>query len=194
MNVLGMNKDYTVRGHFCSILYTHIHTSGFQSFGISQLSIRDCEHKVRNSGHSENLKNTLGWHWSMTLQKFQMYTAVIHHLCVALCAQHSEASLPLSPCIWPPLPPSNSSHSPSPLVATLLLSVSPGLVGWLVACFLFYIPHVNNIIWFLSGLFCLAWDSQDSPMLSQVAVFHPFYGWVVFYCKYVPHLLYLIIS
>lgn len=36
-NVLVMNKDYKVQGNFCSILYTHIHTSGFQSFGISQL-------------------------------------------------------------------------------------------------------------------------------------------------------------
>ena len=39
----------------------------------------------------------------------------------------------------------------------------------------------------LSGLFTD--ESLVPSMLLQMALFHSFYGWVIFYCIYVPHLL-----
>ena len=54
--------------------------------------------------------------------------------------------------------------------------------------FHFYIPHMSWIIWFLaySDLFFLVWYSQGPSILSQRAVFHLFYGWVVFHSIHVP--------
>ena len=40
----------------------------------------------------------------------------------------------------------------------------------------------------LSDLFHLVWSSTVASMLLQMALFHSFYDWVIFYCIYAPHL------
>ena len=42
----------------------------------------------------------------------------------------------------------------------------------------------------LSDLLHSAWHSLGPSMLLQMALFHSFYGWIVFYCIYVTHLVY----
>ena len=69
------------------------------------------------------LLNLLGWHWLIQLYRFQVYDAILHHLCVVLCVHHLKSSLLPSPSTLP-LPSSTCPHSPSPLVMTRLLSVS----------------------------------------------------------------------
>ena len=39
----------------------------------------------------------------------------------------------------------------------------------------------------LSGLLPLVWSSLTLSMLLQMALFHSFYGWVIFHCMYVLH-------
>ena len=41
----------------------------------------------------------------------------------------------------------------------------------------------------LSDLFHWAWYPPGPSMLLQMAEFHSFYGWVIFHCVYIPHLL-----
>ena len=38
-------------------------------------------------------KKLLGWHWLIRLCKFQVYSYVIHHPCISLCAHHPKFSL-----------------------------------------------------------------------------------------------------
>ena len=42
----------------------------------------------------------------------------------------------------------------------------------------------------LSDLLHLVWHSLGSSILLQMAIFHSFYGWGIFYCIYTPHFLY----
>ena len=46
-----------------------------------------------------------------------------------------------------------------------------------------------GIFLFRSGLLHLVWESLVPPMLLQMALVCHFYGWVIFHCMYVPHLL-----
>ena len=48
----------------------------------------------------------------------------------------------------------------------------------------------SNIIFVfsLSDLLYSVWQSQGPSMLLEMALFHSFYGWVIFYCIYMPHL------
>ena len=41
-----------------------------------------------------------------------------------------------------------------------------------------------------SSLLHLVWSSLVLPMFLQMALFHSFYGWVIFHCIYAPHFLY----
>ena len=43
----------------------------------------------------------------------------------------------------------------------------------------------------VSDLLLLVWQSPRSSKLLQTTLFYSFYGWVIFHCIYVPHLLYL---
>ena len=42
----------------------------------------------------------------------------------------------------------------------------------------------------LSDLLHSVWQTLGPPTSLQITPFHLFYGWVIFYCIYVPHLLY----
>ena len=42
----------------------------------------------------------------------------------------------------------------------------------------------------VSGLLLSVWQSPRSSKLLQTTLFYSFYGWVIFHCIYVPHLLY----
>ena len=46
---------------------------------------------------------------------------------------------------------------------------------------------MSDIIWYLSlsDLLHLVWSSLGPCMLLQMAIFHSFYGWVIFHCIYV---------
>ena len=44
--------------------------------------------------------------------------------------------------------------------------------------------------WVANANTCLVWWCLGPFMLLQMALFHSFYGSVIFYCQYVPHLLY----
>ena len=91
-----------------------------------------------------------------------------------------------------------TSYSIPPLAPSALATIAYSLCLWVCFCFvdkfvcvLFQIPHISDIIWYLSfsDLLHLVWQSLVASML-QVAVLHSFYGWVVFHCIYVPHLIY----
>ena len=47
-----------------------------------------------------------------------------------------------------------------------------------------------DICIFLSGLFHLVWQSLGSSMLLQMVLFPSVYGWAIFHCICIPHLLY----
>ena len=57
-------------------------------------------------------------------------------------------------------------------------------------CIIFQIPHINDIIWYLSlhDLLHLAWYSLGPSMLPQGAIFYSFYDWVIFHCVYLQYL------
>ena len=90
------------------------------------------------------------------LYRFQVYTSMIHHLYIALCAHHLKSYRIKHPkshqhifdLLYPLLP-----QLPFPLVTTILLSVSISfcLFSFLFICFFqFCIPHMSKIIWFLT--------------------------------------------
>ena len=76
--------------------------------------------------------NLLGWHWLITLYRFQVYISMIHDLQIALCAHHLRSNHLPSPYVWPLLLPS----TPFPLVTTILLSVSMSF------CLFFLLVHL----------------------------------------------------
>ena len=77
----------------------------------------------------------------------------------------------------------------SPLIPLLPATIIP----LSMSLFIFYFLSISHI-WvkscssyhFPSDLFHLTWYSQDPFMLSQMAIFHLFNGWVVLHCVYVP--------
>ena len=82
--------------------------------------------------------NLLGWHWLIRFYRFQVYISMIHDLYIALCL-HLKPNHPPSPWIRPPLP----FTAPRPLP-----SGNHHTVVCVYEC-QFYIPHMNEIIWFL---------------------------------------------
>ena len=112
----------------------------------------------------------------MKLYRFQMCNSIINHLYMALCAHQPKSNLPLSQYIWPPLLftipqlpfPSSNHHAV--------------ICVWVLVCLSCLICFFMSDIWvksygswlFSSGLFCLAWYSEDLSTLTQMAVFHPF--------------------
>lgn len=93
--------------------------------------------------------------------------SMIHHLYTALYIHHPKSSLFLSPYIWLPLPSSFSLHHPDPFLSGNHYNVVCLWVYlfWLfVCCFLFYVPHMREIIWFLSFS---AWLTSPSMVLSR---------------------------
>ena len=116
---------------------------------------------------------------------------MLWHLCTLLCAHHPESSFILSPCMWPTLPSLSSPHSPSLLVTTILLSISRTVVCCFFVLYSTYEwTHIflSFSIWFISHRIILC-----PSMLSWMAVFHLFYGWIAFHWIYGPHLLYPVI-
>ena len=113
----------------------------------------------------------LGWHWVTKLYRFSVYSSVVHHLYIALCVYHPKSNLLPSPCVWilPLL-------TLSPLSTCPCLWVLVCLSCLFACCFQFYIPHMREIIWFLTFSDLLRWAeySQGPPMLLQRAAFHPF--------------------
>lgn len=116
----------------------------------------------------------MGWHWSIRLCKFQVYTSMTH----------SWATLVLY--YVPTMLPSGNCHTIVCLWAFVYLFL-------FICCFHFnLIPHMCEIIWvtFSVWLICLAWYSQ-SPSMSKMVVSH-LYVWVALHYIYVP-ILYSII-
>ena len=100
---------------------------------------------------------------------------------------------------------SNSLHRLIPSSQSFPLPCSPqantGLFSMSVSLFLFHsytgLYHILDFTfkWYdsclsLSDLLCLVWDSLSPSVLLQMALFHSFYGWVVFHCICEQHLLY----
>ena len=113
----------------------------------------------------------IGWHWLIRSYWFQIHISVVHDLYM-YCVPVTQSQIIFHHHEFGPLCPLLTPH---PLLVTV------------VYAFQFYVPYMSEIIWFLafSDLLRLACYSQDSSMLSQVAVFHLF--WLsVFHCVYVP--------
>lgn len=105
-----------------------------------------------------------------------------------LCAHHLTAGLPRSPCIWPPSPlhpplapfPSANYHSVVCVYEFVCLSVL------FVHLLLFYIPHMCEIIKFLSFVICLVLLSLSTILArsihvvanSNIASFILFFRWL----------------
>ena len=112
------------------------------------------------------LLNLLGWHWQITLYRFQVYNSIMYHLYTVLCVQHSKSSLLpslfitplLSPtCIQFPFPSGNQHiclclwgfvvcliHSffhPIPQPLSPLTTVSLFSMSLFLICLLFYLVY-----------------------------------------------------
>ena len=72
-------------------------------------------------------------------------------------------------------------------IVTVLYMITP----WLILKLWVWTFRSPSPIFALSDLFCLAQSPQGSSRLSQMARFPSSYGWVIFHCKHMPHLLYL---
>ena len=84
--------------------------------------------------------NLLGWLWLIRLYRFQVYTSMTHDQHVALCGCHQKSNHLLSSCICLPLPFTVPCSLPSGNQLTVVC----------VYEFQCYIPHMSEIIWFLS--------------------------------------------
>ena len=101
--------------------------------------------------------------------------SMIHHLHIALCAQHPKSKL-LSPYTQPPLPftipstplPSGNCHTAACVFEFLFFCLVCSFVAF---SYKTHISHMSSRL-FLLKLFCLAWYSQDPSM----AVFYLFLG------------------
>ena len=124
----------------------------------------------------------LGWHGLITLCRVQVYSSVLHHLYIMLCAHRPKSNRPPSPCTWPPSPflppvllpcPSGNHHTAVCVYEFLFVCFS-----CLFICCFSFVSHMwvkSYASWlFLSDLFCLAQYTQGPSVLSQVAVFHLF--------------------
>ena len=100
-----------VRIQLSPFSHTHLPPSIPHSFG----SVRGSLIHIRRFYFINFLLNLLGWHWSIKLYRFKVYSSVIYHLHIVLCVHPKSGVLP-SPFI-PTLP-------SFPLVITRLLSAS----------------------------------------------------------------------
>ena len=99
--------------------------------------------------------------------------------------------------VWQ-LTPANSTPSPSVPFLSATTKLFYSLCLWVsfcsvhrFICAIFWIPYISGIMWDLSFSFWLTSVSMilGPSMLLQMPWFHSFYGWVLFRCIYVPHLL-----
>ena len=122
-----------------------------------------------------------------SLSKFQMCNTVL-----LIISHHIVHYVPMTDlfCNWKLVPlilfiHLHSSH-PHPLA-------SPQLSVSLVFCF-FSPPDFTskwyNAVFVFLWLFHLVWCPQDPSVLSQMARFHTFYGWIIVHYIYVPYFLY----
>ena len=139
------------------------------------------------------LGNLLGWHWLITLHRFQLNNS-IHHLYIVLCSPPQVRSPSITMCppttlSYLPLPFSADNHHTvvcvyesffvcliplplslipqplSPLTAVSLFSVSMSLSLFCsLDQFVPQIPHMSEIIWYLSFS---DWLISHSIMLSR---------------------------
>ena len=87
--------------------------------------------------------------------------------------------------------------APFPLITTTQYSWYPCVCFCLVCsfiyliCFVFYIPHISEITQYLF-LWLISLNIISSRFIHVVinGKVSSFYGWVVFHCMYMPHLLY----
>ena len=109
---------------------------------------------------------------------------------------HSSVSMsiPISQFITPPPPP-----PPPPLSALGVHTFVIYICVLFLPCKLIHLYHfsrfhiyvlIYNICFSLSDVCHSVWQSLDPPTSLQMTQFHSFYGWVIFHCIYVPHLLY----
>ena len=80
------------------------------------------------------------------------------------------------------------THLPLPtsLETTILLSVWIGF-WWSFCLFAFKIPHIHEIIQYLSfsvWIVSLSIIPSGPFILPQMVRFHPFYEWIIFHCIY----------
>ena len=93
-----------------------------------------------------------------------------------------SVSIPISQFIPSPFSPVNHNF-------VFFICESFSSVNKFTCTFFFQIPHVSDIIWYLS--FSVWLHSILSPsMLLQMVLFHSFLQWLVFQYVYVPHLVY----
>ena len=103
-------------------------------------------------------------------------------------------SMPISQFIPPPSLPTHPRFPP--LVFLRLFSTS---VSLFMPCKLVRLHHfsrfhiyalIYDICFSLSNLLHSVWHSLSPSMSLQMTNFITFYGWLIFHCIYVPHLLY----
>ena len=97
--------------------------------------------------------------------------------------------------------PSPASLIPSPALSSLgpACWLSPSFTLFLfyvhfLFCFVFQIPYVSEIIWYLSfSIWPISFSiyPEGPSMLLQMATFHSFYGWVVFHWKYICYIFFI---
>ena len=129
-----------------------------------------------------------------------MYNFVIQHLCT-LCAHHLKSSLLPSLHIWPlhPLrvPPTHfPSGNHNSVISIYEFVLEGGFVCLFICYFLFYIPHMTELIQLLSisvWFILLSIILSRSIQVENDNILSFFSGWVVFHCIYMPCLLYPII-
>ena len=98
-------------------------------------------------------------------------------------------------CIYQPQTPRLSLSLPaSPLATSSLLSTSVSLIlfcRWVHLCHILDFTYKWCDVIFVLFFWLTSFSMMIcSYMLLQMALFPSFYDWVVFHCKYVPHLLY----
>ena len=91
------------------------------------------------------------------------------------------------------------SHTPTPSFLHPVISWRPSVCSlslWVCLCFvdkficvIFSIPHINDIIWYLSFSFWLSMIISRSIHVAQMALFYS-YAWIVFHCMYIYIYLY----
>ena len=84
---------------------------------------------------------------------------------------------------------------PSHLPPTLAIRSRVGVCGSVsvlpISLFVSSVLHINDIIFVFLYLNYFTWCNYPWVHLCFLALFHClFYGWVIFHCIYIPHLLY----
>ena len=119
------------------------------------------------------------WLHIVPCAKYNRILLFIHSKCNSLLLLTPVSqSIPL-----PPPPPQQAQVcSPSPWISFL----------WKCSFMPYSRFQVCDIMWYVSFSFwltVLVWKSLVPSMLLQMTLFCSFYGWVVVYCVYIPHLL-----